>query len=61
MIQLNNKYLLSSNHLVNTKNGWKYVSDIKINDNIIGYLGDVKITRIIECLPRPNAPIIGEC
>jgi len=53
------KGMLSDNHLVKTDKGWVKAKDLKVKDKIFDISGKiVKITKLIKCAKRPNAPII---
>ena len=61
MIELNDNIMMSANHLVRTNNGYVKISTLKIDDEIIGFDGNtIKITKLIKCGKRPDAPIIGK-
>lgn len=59
IFEINENALLSATHLVTTKRGLIEAQDLKKGDIVIGIKGVSKITKIIECAKRPDAPIIG--
>lgn len=58
IIEVGKESMLSDNHLVKTNSGLVEVKDIKIGD--ILYNCEGKITDIMKCDERPDAPILGE-
>jgi len=60
IFEINENILGSAKHLIRTENGLIQVYNLKIGDVIIGTKDTSKITKIIECGKKPDAPIIGE-
>jgi len=59
-IELNGDIISSDEHVFTTNNGLVKAKELKIDDEIIGFDGNtIKITKIMKCGKRPDAPIIG--
>lgn len=58
IFKVNGNMLFSQKHMVFTENGLVEVQNLKENDVIIGIKGVGKVIKSIECVARPNAPIL---
>lgn len=60
-IEIEQKGMISDDHLIKTENGWVKAKDLKQGQKILNFEGKiVKIEKIEECGERPDAPIVGK-